>query len=187
MSYAPSPRAARAGAAASLLAFVGALAACSDVKNATTGAISSSTGPSYAADARTTTDCARATQNPAKTVCLANAFLATLSSAQKDSALISLSQTAAVKWSNLPCGITCRNGILFGQLSSTQLAAALNVAKAALSTAGYSQEEQHRIADSILATASGGGGGQPGPPGPPGGPQAGRHPAGPGAARPRGP
>ena len=52
-----------------------------------------------------------------KVVCLANAFLATLSSAQQTQAVITLNLANAKRWSNLPCGLSCRNGLLF---SSTE-------------------------------------------------------------------
>ena len=51
----------------------------------------------------TTTDCDGGTQIE-KVVCLSNQFLATLSSSQKSSAVITLNLANAKRWSNLPCG-----------------------------------------------------------------------------------
>lgn len=69
-------------------------------------------------------------------VCAANAFLATLSTEQQASVLYDWSDsTAKTTWSNLP-GVT-RNGLMFGNLDAEQVTAALGVAKAALSDAGY--------------------------------------------------
>ncbi len=58
------------------------LASCKDVPNAATGVPAASSAPSAAVNPATTTDCTQATRNPAKVVCLATAFKATLSSAQ---------------------------------------------------------------------------------------------------------
>lgn len=94
-----------------------------------------------------------------KVVCLANAFLATLSSAQQTQVVVALNLTNAKRWSNLPCGLSCRNGLLFSSLSSTQQAAALAVIQAAAGTAtneGYEEWQAVRAADDYLGlTASG--------------------------------
>jgi hypothetical protein len=60
--------------------------------------------------------------------------------------------TASSKWSNLPCGAACRNGLQFSTLSATQLEAALAVAQAALSTAGYGTFDGIRMADDVLGS-----------------------------------
>lgn len=111
----------------------------------------------------TNTDCASAT-GAAKVVCLANAFLATLSTTQQASVVLTLNLTNAKRWSNLPCGLSCRNGLAFSSLSATQLAAALAVIKAAGgTTSGEGSDEFNtiRAADDYLGTlgSSGGPGG----------------------------
>lgn len=106
----------------------------------------------------TTADCGTVTGTTAKAVCLANAFKATLSTAQQASVQTTLSSTYWVKWSNLPCGSSCRNGLQFSSLSSTQQAAALALAQAALSTQGYNTFAGIRAADDYL-NANGGGSG----------------------------
>ena len=117
---------------------------------------SSSTG---GGDTTTTnTDCASAT-GAAKVVCLANAFLATLSTSQQASVVLTLNLTNAKRWSNLPCGVSCRNGLLFSTLSSTQQAAALAVIQAAAgTTSGEGSEEFNtiRAADDYLGTKQNG-------------------------------
>lgn len=79
--------------------------------------------------------------------------------------LSSLEQTyttaLARKWSNLPCGSGCRNGIQLGSLTATQLSAALDVIRAASGTAaneGYDEFNQVRLADKYLGLNGGGNG-----------------------------
>jgi hypothetical protein len=105
------------------------------------------------------TDCSGET-GVAKVVCLANAFLATLSTSQQSSVVQTLNLTNAKLWSNLPCGLTCRDGILFSSLNAAQLAAAKAVIAAATSTTadqGYSEFSEINTTDSLLYTVAGGG------------------------------
>ncbi len=109
--------------------------------------------------ATSSTDCGTVT-GVAKVVCLANAFLATLSTTQQSQAVISLNLTNAKRWSNLPCGLSCRNGILFSSLSSAQQTAALALIQAAagsgISGEGYEEFQAVRAADDYLGTKSNG-------------------------------
>jgi hypothetical protein len=136
--------------------------------NATTGKIvvsvnSNSTVATSTSDFKvttaTTSDCSSATTVVQKVVCLAEAFKATLSTSQITSLEITLNLTNAKRWSNLPCALSCRNGLLFSGLSSTQLAAAKALAQAAFGTAtgdGYDEFSQIMAADNYLGqTASG--------------------------------
>ena len=97
-------------------------------------------------------NCTAGTGAPAKAVCgAAESFLATLSPTQKNGVQYPFNRaTASSKWSNLPCGAACRNGLQFSTLSATQLEAALRVAQAALSTAGYGTFHGIRVADDVL-------------------------------------
>jgi len=107
----------------------------------------------------TTTGCS-STTGVAKVVCLANAFLATLSTSQQTSVVLTLNLTNAKRWSNLPCGLSCRNGLAFSTLTATQLAAAKAVIQAASgATTGEGYEEFIAIntADDYLGTLSSGG------------------------------
>lgn len=94
-----------------------------------------------------------------KIVCLANAFVSTLSASQQSQVVIALNLTNAKRWSNLPCALSCRNGILFGSLNSTQQAAALALIQAAAGTAsneGYEEFQTIRAADDYLGTMQNG-------------------------------
>jgi hypothetical protein len=119
-------------------------------------------GDTTTTDTTTTTTsaaCSSAT-GVAKVVCLANAFLATLSSTQQSGVVLTLNLTNAKRWSNLPCGVSCRNGLAFSSLSATQLAAAKAVIQAAAGTStgeGYDEFSTINIADDYLGTLSGGG------------------------------
>ena len=107
----------------------------------------------------TTTDCSGET-GVAKVVCLANAFLATLTTTQQASVLQTLNLANAKLWSNLPCGLSCRDGIAFSSLTAAQLAAAKAVIAAATSTTtdqGYDEFLKINTTDSLLYTVAGGG------------------------------
>jgi hypothetical protein len=70
-----------------------------------------------------------------------------------------LNLTNAKLWSNLPCGLTCRDGLLFSSLNAAQLAAAKAVIAAATSTTadqGYSEFSEINTTDSLLYTVAGG-------------------------------
>lgn len=89
------------------------------------------------------------------------AFKALLNSSQQSTLEMTYTTTLARKWSNLPCGSSCRNGIEFGNLSSAQLAAALEVIKAATGTNsndGYDEFIQIRLAEADLHANGGGSG-----------------------------
>lgn len=97
-------------------------------------------------------DCSGLT-GAAKVACLAEAFKATLTAAQIASLQLSLTKANAIKWSNLPGGVSIRNGLEFSSLSATQLAAALAVIEAAAGTTaneGYNEFNQIRAADDVL-------------------------------------
>jgi hypothetical protein len=135
--------------------------------DATTGAITvavntSSTIATSSSDftvtSTTTADCSSATTVAEKVVCLAEAFKATLTSTQITTLQIAYTKANAIRWSNLPCGVSCRNGLEFSTLTATQLAAAKAVIAAASGTTtdeGYSEFTQINAADDVLGTASG--------------------------------
>ncbi len=76
-------------------------------------------------------------------VTAAQAFLATLDSAQRAKATLPLNATTRTVWSNLPTGIkmqvgaTERNGLKFGSMNAAQQDAALALVAAVLSRDGY--------------------------------------------------
>ena len=105
-----------------------------------------------------TSDCSDATTVGAKVACLAEAFKATLTSSQISTLQIAYTKANAIRWSNLPCGVSCRNGLGFGTLTATQLAAAKAVIAAAAGTTsdeGYNEFLQINAADDVLGTKSG--------------------------------
>jgi hypothetical protein len=83
-----------------------------------------------------------------------NAFKATLASSQISSLEISYTLANAEVWSNLPG--PARNGLKLGNLSSTQLNAALTVIQTALSSSGYTLFSEIRAADDLLGASQGG-------------------------------
>jgi Protein of unknown function (DUF3500)/Putative Ig domain len=104
-------------------------------------------------------------ENTAAVVTAANAFLATLSTSQRaaidstanvagataSSVQYNFTLTNAEIWSNLPTTMVTRNGLRFAELSTTQLAAALAVADAAVSSTGTTLMEQIRLADQYIS------------------------------------
>lgn len=147
----------------SLIAIIPAmlLLSCSKKDATTTTTTTDSTTTTDTTTSTATTDCSSAANTAAKVVCLAEAFEATLSSSQLSSLITSYSSTYAIRWSNLPCGINCRNGLQYSSLSSTQLAAAKAIVVAASGTAaneGYDEITQIMAADDVLNTAGGGSG-----------------------------
>jgi len=61
---------------------------------------------------------------------------------------------SAVVCSNIPVTVAAGKGLKFGSLTSTQLAAALALAQAALSTTGYTLFSEIRAADDVLASVN---------------------------------
>jgi hypothetical protein len=115
-------------------------------------------GRGSAAWAAKASQCTDASGTQSQTVCVAaESFVATLSVSQQSSLFHALTTANEERWSDLPCGSSCRNGVELGTLSSVQLQAALAVAKAALSPAGYDTFDGIRNADDYLAQNGGGG------------------------------
>jgi hypothetical protein len=107
-----------------------------------------------------TVDCSTATTTVAKVVCAVEAFKATLTATQIATVQIALTKANAIKWSNLPGGVTIRNGIEFSTLSATQLAAAKAVIAAASGTTandGNDEFLQINAADDVLNSKAGSG------------------------------
>src|SRR5215831_8913008 len=95
-------------------------------------------------------------------VAAANAFLATLSDAQKSALLFAPGDTAQKeRWSNLPAGLFKRSGLMWGDLKEPQRAAWLAVMQATLSAEGYRRITDEWRADDALARESGAGRGGP--------------------------
>lgn len=87
------------------------------------------------------------------------AFKASLTTTQQTTLEKTYTAALARRWSNLPCGSGCRNGIQFSALNSTQLGLALQVIQAAAGTAsneGYDEFNQIRLAEEVLQATAGG-------------------------------
>ncbi|WP_214226251.1 DUF3500 domain-containing protein [Pedobacter sp. B4-66] len=85
----------------------------------------------------------------------ANTFIESLNTDQQKAAVISYTKESATKWTNLPCGLQCRVGVLLGSLTDKQLRYAKEVVKAAMGTLpsrGYDQAMQILAADGFLGT-----------------------------------
>ena len=96
----------------------------------------------------------------------ATAFLTTLSERQRTVAQIALTPQNAGRWSNFPAAVVPRNGIYFRDMNPAQTAAALKVARLALSPAGFTRFQEVRAGDDAFAKMDEGPGGRgPGGPG----------------------
>jgi hypothetical protein len=106
----------------------------------------------------------------ARIVTAANAFLATLSDAERARATFDFAGPQRTGWSNLPTGIFERKGLRLGDLTAPKRESALAVVAAALSRAGYEKVTNIMNADEVLKNAGGGRtGGRQGGAGPGGG------------------
>ncbi len=90
----------------------------------------------------------------------ANAFLATLSEQQRKVAQIEMTPQNAARWSNFPAGFVPRNGIYFRDMNPAQTAAALKVARLALSKEGFTRFQEVRAGDDAFAKQDRGPGGR---------------------------
>ena len=115
----------------------------------------------------------------------ANAFLETLSSAEKDSVLFDRGdKTQQQRWSNLPEGLYERQGLMVGNLEQGKVDAFLALMKTTLSSEGYDRVMAEWAADDQLAGGASSGGASAGAQGAPsgaadgGGPPSGAFPGG---------
>ena len=90
----------------------------------------------------------------AAVVTAANAFLASLTTAQQATAQLAFTEAIAETWTNLPGGN--RNGPQFEDMSPAAQTAALALAQVALSTAGYDEMQNIRRADDVIASTTSG-------------------------------
>jgi len=83
----------------------------------------------------------------------ANAFLATLTDAQRQRVLFRFDDDAQrVRWSNFPNTMVKRAGLSMGELNDAQRAAAMALVSSALSKRGFEKVEEIRQADEVLKT-----------------------------------
>jgi Protein of unknown function (DUF3500) len=87
----------------------------------------------------------------ARAVAAANAFLATLTDAQRGAVLFSFTNTTQRRrWSNFPTGIFSRAGLKLGTLTAAQRSAALGVVQALLSEQGFRKVTNIVEGDEVL-------------------------------------
>lgn len=129
-----------------------AAAACGDDSNGST------VDASTTSDATSSgVDCSTATTMIDKAVCQANGFLDGLSTTDRATANLAITDTASrTKWSNLPTGGVARAGIQMGKLSATSQAAALELMSSVMQDT--SDLAGVRAADDYLAASGGGSG-----------------------------
>lgn len=117
-------------------------------------------GPHMRSAALPSAQGAKATASVGDVVSAANAFLATLSTAQQATVLQTFNSTNVTKWSNFPiAGYNQRIGIRLDALTAAQQTAALAVVRAATGTTaneGFDEIQQIRVADDFLAANAGG-------------------------------
>lgn len=93
---------------------------------------------------------------------LANAYIDSLSAAQKAATVVTSDATNAAKWSNLPAvpasdgTNNLRNGVAYSTLTTAQKTAWTNFVQAALGATGYERLNQIRRADDYLKTLNSG-------------------------------
>ena len=92
----------------------------------------------------------------AKVVDAANAFLATLSDAERTTGTFGFTSSQRTGWSNLPNGIFQRNGLRLGDMTPRQREATLALVSAALSREGYQKVTDIMNGDEVLKNAGGG-------------------------------
>jgi hypothetical protein len=93
--------------------------------------------------------------NTAAVVTATNAFLATLDDTTKDKVEYDFTDNQARQtWSNFPATTVPREGVQLAALSADQLKAAYAVMQVALSSDGYTQDENIQLADDELSRVS---------------------------------
>ena len=96
-------------------------------------------------------DCTVQTEQAAQLTCLANNFLATLSTTQQSTVVVPLTASNATqRWSNLPVGMVARSGLPLSSLDANAKAAALALLRASLTAQGQTTMDELRAADAYL-------------------------------------
>ncbi len=103
-----------------------------------------------------------ATTSVSNIVTDAMAFYNTLSATQQSTLQLTYTTALARKWSNLPCGTSCRSGLQLGtNLTTAQYTAAMKIIQDALGTTannGYDEFHQMNLAEAYLHANGGGSG-----------------------------
>lgn len=117
---------------------------------------SSTSSSSSSSSSGTASTCTTGVQG-AYITCLANNYLASLSTSQQSSSIYAMTSDNASKyWSNLPTTFVTRHGIALGALTTAQKSAAELLINAVLSTQGQTTMAGLRAADGYLGANGGG-------------------------------
>ena len=133
--------------------------AASDARALSTIDAYSTTDAHSTTDAYSTTDAAVPEGDTTPlAVAAAEAFLATLTEAQRSTGTFAFDDAAQqVRWSNLPTGLFSRAGLRWADMTSAQHTALMNLLATILSPAGLQQVRATVAADEALRASSGGG------------------------------
>ncbi|MFG6446774.1 DUF3500 domain-containing protein [Roseateles sp. BYS180W] len=138
-------------------ATVALLVACGGGSDSGDAAGATPTTPTTPITPPVTADCSQQTEQAAQLTCLANNFLATLSSSQQSAVVVSLTASNATqRWSNLPVGMVARSGLPLSSLDAKAKAAALTLLRASLTAQGQTTMDELRSADAYLGGLTGG-------------------------------
>ncbi|BFM07874.1 DUF3500 domain-containing protein [Halioxenophilus aromaticivorans] len=130
----------------------------SDTDNSSGGSSDTSTGDFDVFTASVDIADCQLDSDVATIACAANAWLDTLSTDELATAQLEWSDSEArTRWSNLPVGNVARNGLRLDAMDDESKEAALVVAKAVLSDAGYEDMIAGFAADEYLQTLGGNG------------------------------
>jgi hypothetical protein len=149
------------GAAATTASGTSATAATTTTGSATTAATSVSPAAATASRAATSATASGTAQDASPAIlAAANAFIATLSDAEKKTGLFAWTDTAQKqRWSNFPPAGFKRAGLMWGNLNAAAQNAWLVLMQATMSPEGYSRVRAEWAADDALAASEGTGGG----------------------------
>ncbi len=122
--------------------------------------VSSATlAPANAQGAATAEATASAEDSTPKIVTAVNAFVATLTDAQKATALFDFNSNQKSNWSNFPSPFYKRNGLRLADMTQAQQDSAMAIVATVLSKQGYQKVIDIMNADEAFKALSGGGGG----------------------------
>ena len=117
--------------------------------------VGNSAGSTTSAAAVLTVTASVSGTHSAQVTTAAQAFYATLTTAQQTSVQRSYSLATARRWSNLPAAMVARNGIAWSSLSTAQKTAARTLIATALSAAGNQLHLDTQAADNVLVSSYG--------------------------------
>src|SRR3954447_23342848 len=142
-----------------LIGAISSLVACGGADTASTTTAASALTSTAAASSAASSGTRSARRYRARVIKATNAWLKTLSSAQRTTATYSFNDTRnKQKWSNFPAFFKPRTGVSYKSMSATSSKAGLAMVKTVLSSQGYKQYGGIRKADDYQAATDTGGG-----------------------------